>query len=210
MRRKQGGQQRVIMTIMNDRNQKLSQKLDLSMILGQSRDDDRLMLEDQVLLAALDGSRPLDPDQRNVLQGSPITLLRFRHLALQARARKNGNAANDGNWQQSGGMLRAADSGAVIVSLRTDDHYWTLDFVPDDDGWQFVLSLDVNAPFAGQLLETESWVRVVDGKQQLLLEGQLDADGECEVRWPVPHEPTRHLQQAGAMFRVELVRRRDS
>lgn len=198
------------MSIMNDRNQKLSQKLDLSIILNQSRDDDRLMLEDQVLLAALDGSRPLDPEQRTLLQQSPITLLRFRHLALQARARKGGNAANDDNWQQSGGMLRAADSAAVVLSLRTDDHYWTLDFVPEDDGWQLVLSLDGNAPFASQLLETENTVRVVDGKQQVLLEGQLDADGECEVRWPMDHEPVRHLQQAGALFRVELVRRKDS
>ncbi len=198
------------MSIMNDRNQKLAQKLDLSIILNQSRDDDRLMLEDQVLLAALDGSRPLDPDQRILLQQSPITLLRFRHLAQQARARKNGGAANDDNWQQSGGLLRAADSGALVLSLRTDDHYWSLDFVPEDNGWQLVLCLDENAPFASQLLDSEHCVRVVDGKQQVLLQGQLDADGECEARWPMPQEPVRHLQQAGAQFRVELVQRKDS
>ena len=194
------------MVIDNDMKQNLAQKLDLSLVLGRSRDDDRLMLEDQVLLAALDGSRPLLPEERDALQKSPLTLMRFRQLALQARARKSG-AANDEQWQRSLGMLRAAASGDVLLTLRSDDHYWKLDFVPDDDGWQFILALDANAPFANQLLQEPKWLRVLDGDNGLLLEGQLDADGECEVRWPLNTEPGRHLQQAGAKFRIELVNR---
>lgn len=192
------------MVIDNNMKQNLAQKLDLSLVLARSRDDDRLILEDQVLLAALDGSRPLAPDERDALQKSPVTLMRFRHLALQARARKNG-AANDEQWQKSSGMLRAAASNDALLTLRSDDHYWKLDFVADEDGWQFILALDASAPFASQLLQDSAWLRVLDGRSTLLLEGQLDADGECEVRWPLATEPGRHLQQSGASFRIELV-----
>lgn len=193
----------------NDDNMKqnLAQKLDLSLILGRSRDDDRLMLDDETILAALDGSRPLLVEEREALQRSPITLMRFRNLALQVRTRKSG-AANDEQWQRSHGMLRAAASGDIVLSLSSDDHYWKLDFVPEDEGWQFILSLDVNAPFANQLLSDDKLLRVLDGNDGLLLEGRLDADGECEVRWPHATEPGRHLQQAGARFRIELCRTR--
>lgn len=193
------------MATRNDMRQKLDQKLDLSRVLNLSRDDDGLMLEDHILIAALDGSRPLAPEEREALQKSPITLLRFRHLALQARARKNGVAANDAHWRNSTGMLRAADGGEfAMLSLRTDDHYWKLDFVPDEDGWQFILSLDVNAPFAARLMQEKVLLRVRDGAAGILLEGQLDEDGECEARWPLLTEPARHLQKAGAVFRIEL------
>ncbi len=192
------------MATQNEKQQSLNQRLDLSMILARSRDDDQLMLDDMVLVAALDGSRPLSPEERETLQKSPITLLRFRHLALQARARKNGSAANDAQWRSSKGMLRAADGGSLsLFSLRTDDDYWKLDFVPDEDGWQFILSLDVNAPFAAQVMQDKIWLHVRDGATGLLMEGQLDADGECEVRWPLPIEPALHFQQAGAIFRIE-------
>lgn len=55
-------------------------------LLARAAPGDRLMLADAVLLAALDGSRPLAPAERRALQASPLTLRRFRHLSLQRHA----------------------------------------------------------------------------------------------------------------------------
>jgi hypothetical protein len=43
---------------------------------------------------------------------------------------------------------------------------------------------------------------VLDGRGGILLEGVLDADGECEAGWPHAAAPFEHLQQAGATFTV--------
>lgn len=194
------------MVIQQDRNQKLAQKLDLSAILNRSRDDDRVMLDDHLLLAALDGSRPLNGDERELLQQSPQTLLRFRQLALQARARKNAGAANDAQWQSSMGCVRDSDEGSrpVLQRLKSDDQYWSLQFIADEVGWQLILSLSDAAPFAQQIKQAGSNVRLIDGAGAILLEGSLDIEGECEVRWPYFTEPELHLRQAGARFRIEL------
>jgi hypothetical protein len=194
------------MVIQQDRNQKLAQKLDLSVILNRSREDDRVMLDDHLLLAALDGSRPLNGDERQLLQQSPQTLLRFRQLALQARARKNAGVANDAQWQSSMGCLRETDAGPRQLSprLQSDDQYWSLQFVADEVGWQLILSLSDAAPFAHQIKQASSNVRLLDGAGAVLLEGALDIEGECEVRWPYFTEPELHLRQAGARFRIEL------
>lgn len=168
---------------------------------------DRLMLADAVLLAALDGSRPLAPAERRALQASPLTLRRFRHLALQRRAlaaRPAQSAANDAWWDGSAGMLRAAASAAVLEELATDDGYWTLHFVADGAGhWQLILQLDAQAPFAARLLRERPLLRVVDGGGAILLQGRLDADGECERTWPFELGPMAHLQLYGATFAIE-------
>ncbi|MRV72482.1 hypothetical protein GJ700_12255 [Duganella sp. FT92W] len=175
-------------------------------LLARAVPGDRLMLADAVLLAALDGSRPLAPAERRALQASPLTLRRFKHLALQRRnaATLRPSAANDDAWDGSAGMLRAAASAIALEELATDDGHWALHFVPDDaGGWQLILKLDAQAPFAGRLLRERPLLRVVDGGGAILLQGRLDADGECERPWPFDSAPVAHFQLYGATFAIE-------
>jgi hypothetical protein len=177
-------------------------------LLAHPAPGDRLMLADAVLLAALDGSRPLAPDERRALQASPLTLRRFKHLALQRHAAAAPQAAaNDAVWDGSAGMLRAAASAAELEELVTDDGYWALHFIPaDGGGWQLILRLDPQAPFAARLLRECPLLRVVDGGGAILLQGRLDADGECERPWPFDEAPMAHFHQHGATFAIEPCR----
>jgi hypothetical protein len=183
------------------------QKLQARLLLSRAVPGDRLMLADTVLQAALDGSRALTPNERMALQASPLTLRRFRQLSLQGRAApdRSRDAANDAAWRGSTGMLRAASSGEVLEELATDDGYWTLHFLPNQqgDGWQLILKLDGEAPFAARLLRELPMLRVVDGGGAILLQGRLDADGECERTWPFETPPMPHFQLYGASFSVE-------
>ena len=171
----------------------IDRKLRERLLMAPCVEGDRLMLGDAVLLAALDGSRALTAGERAALQGSPLTTRRLRTLALARRA-----AAIDA-WQGSSGMLRAADSGAQLVELATDDGYWRLHFVGD----RVILQLVPEAPFAARLLRDAALLRVVDGAGRQLLAGRLDADGECEAAWPFADAPAAHFQQHGAGFTVE-------
>jgi hypothetical protein len=158
--------------------------------------DDRLVLADATLRAALDGSRPLAPAELAALQASPLTLRRLRHLALERRQ------ALAPRWAGSAGMLRAADSGVAPARLVTDDGHWTLHFVPQGGRWQLILQLDPAAPFAASVLRAGPLLRVTDGGGATLLQGRLDADGECEAPWPHALAPAAHLQAHGAAFTV--------
>jgi hypothetical protein len=172
--------------------QRMEQRLRERLLLAPM-EGDRLMLDDATLQAALDGSRPLAAAELAALHASPLTLRRFRHLALARR-----NAA----WQASGGMLRAADSGAALAQLVTDDGNWSLHFVAQGGGWQVILRLDPAAPFAAALLREGPLLRVADGAGVTVLEGRLDADGECEAPWPFEEAPASHFQAHGAAFNV--------
>ena len=173
-------------------------------LLARPVPDDRLMLADTTLLAALDGSRALTPNERQALAASPLTLRRFRQLSLERRAAA-APAANDAQWCGSTGMLRAASSTASLEALVTDDNYWTLHFVPQDSGWQVILSLSAQAPFAARLLSEQPQLRVIDGGGAIVLQGRLDADGECERAWPFDTAPATHFHMYGAGFAVEPV-----
>ena len=175
-------------------------------LLTRAVPQDRLMLADATLLAALDGSRALTPNERKVLAASPLTLRRFRQLSLERRAAlAPAPAANDARWAGSTGMLRAASSAAVLETLVTDDKYWTLNFLPQDGGWQVILSLSAQAPFAARLLSEQPQLRVLDGGGAIVLQGRLDADGECERAWPFDTAPAPHFHLYGAGFAVEPV-----
>lgn len=175
-------------------------------LLGRAVAGDRLMLADATLLAALDGTRALTPNERQALSASPLTLRRFRQLSLErhASAQPHTNAAaNDPVWTGSRGMLRAAATATALESLVTDDGFWTLHFLPQDGGWQVILGLSVQAPFAARLLKEQPLLRVIDGGGAIVLQGHLDADGECECVWPFANDPAQHFQLYGAGFAVE-------
>jgi len=177
------------------------------LLLGRAVAGDRLMLADATLLAALDGSRVLTPNERQALSASPLTLRRFRQLSLerQAASAQSPQAANDPVWSGSSGMLRAAATATALESLATDDSCWTLHFLPQGEGWQVILGLSAEAPFAARLLREHAMVRVIDGGGAIILQGRLDADGECECSWPFVTPPARHFQMYGAGFAVEPV-----
>jgi hypothetical protein len=190
-------------------------KLQERLLLSRAAPDDRLMLADATLLAALDGSRVLTPNECLALQSSPLTLRRFRQLWIERGGRRSGvtaGAANDAAWLGSTGMLRAASCGDSLDELLTDDGHWTLHFLPHQQqdqggGWQLILKLDAAAPFAARLLAEQPLLRVVDGGGAILLQGRLDADGECERAWPFAAAPVAHFQLYGATFAVEPVAR---
>ncbi|MDQ1833000.1 hypothetical protein RBA09_19895 [Massilia sp. CCM 9029] len=183
-------------------NQEPDRKLIERLLLSRRVEGDRLMLGDAVLLAAISGTAPLSGAELAALRASPLTLRRFRQLAI---GRGGARAANDDAWSGSAGMLRAASDGADLARLLTDDGHWALHFVVQDDAWRLILSLDAAAPFAARLLREQPMLRVVDGGGAILLQGRLDADGEVECGWPFDGAPAPHFQQFGARFAVEPV-----
>ncbi|WP_307729768.1 hypothetical protein [Duganella sp. sic0402] len=190
---------------MNLPQDELDARLREQLLLSRAVPGDRLMLADATLLAALDGTRVLTPNERQALAASPLTLRRFRQLSLGRRASVLSPAANDPVWSGSSGMLRAASTSEALESLVTDDGCWTLHFLPQQDGWQVILSLSADAPFAARLLREQLLLRVIDGGGAIVLQGRLDTDGECERAWPFASAPGEHFQLYGAGFAVEPV-----
>lgn len=177
----------------------LELKLREQALLSRRVEGDALVIADGVLAACIAGERVLSDAERALLAASPLTIRRFRQLAIDARGR--GVAANDLSWHGSEGLLRAAASGGTLDRLSTDDGYWTLHFA----GGQAILQVAADAPFAPRLLASRTPVQVRDGNGALVLEGVLDADGECEAAWPFPDQPAGHFQAAGARFSVRPV-----
>lgn len=179
---------------------RLRRRIEEAALLERRVGGDRLVLADAVLAGALDGSRPLTAAERAALQASPLTLRRLRELALERRAATA--PANDSRWQGSQGMLRAASS-AGPAAPTSDDGWWTLHLLGQQAAWRLVLQLSSAAPFAARLLAARAPVRVLDGAGGVMLEGRLDADGECEAAWPFADPPAVHLQERGAVFSVQ-------
>lgn len=173
-------------------------KLQEQLLLARRADHDRLLLADSVLLAAIAGRRSLTAAERAALESSPLTLRRFRVLALEQRHA-------GGAWHGSHGMLRAAADGHPLAALATDDGHWTLHFVRNDGAWRVILALEASAPFAARLVREQPLLRVVDGGGAIILQGSLDADGECESAWPFDTAPVLHFHEFGARFAVEPV-----
>lgn len=188
----------------NDVNtrERIDQKLMERLLLARRVEGDRLMLDDAVMLAALDGRRHLTAGERAALAASPVTLRRFRVLSTGRRNRAQ--AANDG-WDGSSGLLRSASDGAPLAALRTDDGVWSLHFVGQHGAWRVILAVDAGAPFAARLVREQTALRVLDGGGAIILQGSLDADGECESAWPFDTDPAAHLHEYGAGFAVEPV-----
>lgn len=179
----------------------LERKLRERLLLARRVEGDRLVLADAVLLAALDGSRALSANERAALEASPLTTRRLRQLAIERRAARV--APKEVAWSGSRGMLRAADSGAALARLVTDDGYWTLHFGGAQGDWVVILQLSASAPFAPRLMRERPLLRVLDGAGAIVLQGRLDADGECEGAWHFDSAPAAHLQRFGATFVVE-------
>ena len=178
-------------------SEQAERKLQQQVLLGRRVEGDRLMLADEVLQAALAGTRHLTAGERAALQASPLTLRRMRTLSQ--------SAAPERSWRGSRGMLRAAAGTAAPDTIRTDDGCWTLHFVAHDGAWRIILALDAGAAFAQQLLQSAPLLRVVDGAGHTVLQGSLDADGEYEAGWPFEAAPAVHFQQHGAGFAVQPV-----
>jgi hypothetical protein len=190
---------------LNSPHDDLDARLHERLLLSRAVPGDRLMLADATMLAALDGTRALTPNERQALSASPLTLRRFRQLSLERRAAAQPLAANDALWTGSIGMLRAASTAEALEELVTDDGCWTLHFLPQDGGWQVILSLSADAPFAARVLREQPQLRVIDGGGAIVLQGRLDGDGECERAWPFAIAPGSHFQLYGAGFAVEPV-----
>lgn len=170
-------------------------------LLSRRVEGDSLVLSDDILAACIAGDRELTTGERALLAASPLTLRRFRQLSIDAR--EASRAANDAHWRGSEGMLRAAASSAALERLATDDGYWTLHFAGEGGRCQVILQVAADAPFAAQLLASRALVRVLDANGALVLEGAIDADGECEAAWPFATPPAAHFQAAGARFFVK-------
>ncbi len=177
-------------------------KLQEQLLLTRRVEGDRLMLADATLRAALDGSRALTAAERTALIDSPLTMRRFRALALERR--RAALLANDA-WSGSHGMLRAASGGQPLAALATDDGHWTLHFLEQGGAWRVILALASNAPFAARLVREQAMLRVLDGGGAVILQGCLDPDGECESAWPFEDAPDPHFHAFGARFAVEPV-----
>jgi hypothetical protein len=173
----------------------IERKLQDKLLSGARKEGDRLMLADDIIGAALDGTRALTAGERAALVQSPLTMRRFRQLALDRQA-----------WSGSHGMLRAAATSDAVMALVSDDGCWSLHFIEQDGRWQVILKLDAEAPIATRLMREHPMLRVVDGGGAIILQGRLDSDGECECAWPFASEPAEHLQQHGASFAVEPVK----
>ncbi|WP_036166371.1 hypothetical protein [Massilia sp. 9096] len=184
---------------MNNDSDIQARRLQEAALLARRVEGDRLMLADAVLAGALDGSRPLTSGERAALQASPLTQRRLRHLALARRAR---DATQATPWRGSRGLLRAASTLDMAAPV-SDDGWWTLHLLGEQGAWRLVLQLSGGAPFAAGLLAARASVRVRDGAGQVMLEGRLDLDGECEAAWPFADPPALHLQERGALFTVE-------
>jgi hypothetical protein len=187
-------------------NTPLNRALLSALLLGRPVPNDQQRLSDAVMNAALEGSHVLTGEERRALQGSPLTLRRFRHLSLARRKAhtRPTTATNDATWDCSLGLLLAADSGHDLNLLVTEDRCWSLHFVDAGLGrWSVVLALDPDAPFAAPLIESGRAVVVRDGNGQAIACGPLDVDGELEANWPFAEPPARHLPACGGGFSVE-------
>jgi hypothetical protein len=182
----------------NDLKTSLDRKLREQVLMARRVEGDRLTLADATIVAALDGSRPLTTNEREALAQSPLTMRRLRQLSIDRNAQSKA-------WNGSAGMLRAASTEAALDELVTDDGHWTLHFVAQAGAWQVILKLAADAPFAPRLMREQPMLRVVDGGGAIILQGRLDADGECENAWPFETAPAPHFQQFGARFAVEPV-----
>ena len=196
----------------------------LAALMQRYQSDDWLQLSDAVLRAALDGSTPLSRTEWQAVLNSPLTLRRMQMLEAErcaaqatppipakttAPAAPATTAANDGQWQCSQGLLRAADSGAETSTLNTEDGWWSLTFPRTHGGWKMVLRLAHSAPFASlfapdtHAMQAGHEVAVVDGTGRTLLQGMIDDENELYGRWPMTEAPLAVLKAAGG-FQVML------
>lgn len=178
----------------------------LERIFLHPREDDDLVLDDATLLAALEDRHPLSNEQWQAMMASPLTLRRFRILTHRRQARTD--AANDIAWSASEGLRLAADTGDEVDVLRTQDGFWSLHFLKedeaDDGGWLVVLKLDTAAPYANDLLTHQSKLEAVIGDGASVLTGQLDGSLEIEAPWPFAETPLERLRRAGGRFVVRM------
>lgn len=75
--------------------------------------------------------------------------------------------------------------------------WWSLIFLLEDGGYQMILKLNNQAPFFEEVICRKIKVSLHDGAGQLLLEGELDEDGELEKTWSLSVNPYDHFLTTG-------------
>lgn len=191
----------------------------LQALMRQFKRDDWLVLNDQALLAALEGAQPLSRVEWAGLLESPLTLKRM--AALEAMRRQGAGvgdfplriaaeAANDDLYAAELTLL-AADSGEQEVSLNSPDGWWQLTCPATHGGWKMRLELAEGAPFVGLLEEevgqgiSQRAVAVLDGRGRTLMLGVLNDDRLLWGDWPLAESPRDALAPANGRFQVRIV-----
>lgn len=182
----------------------LIKKIAVQGLLDSFKAGDTLVLGDDVLQAAIERTHPLNRSEYAALLNSPLTLRRLHSLVAKMQQQGQApTAANDAYWSGSQCILRAADSGATAPSLTTADGWWLLAFLPSQDGYQMVLKLDKEAPFANHVINAGVELLVCDGQGKVVLTGILDEDGELEARWTFNDQPYAYFVAAGGTITVQ-------
>lgn len=189
-------------------------------------------LDDDTLLAALDCTRALRPEEMDALMASPLTLRRLFHLAearkrVQARQRtpdRSAVAANDayGHWLAHGsrGVRRAAASGDDALPVwRSDDRLWSVTFERTEGGeTRIVLRLELlslvsdspdsdAARCAQNIADSACVLEVADRDDRVLITGVLDEALELRAPWPDDlGTPGAHLARVAGQLTVRAWR----
>lgn len=169
---------------------------------------DRMVLSDDVMEAALEGRKCLQPTQWQALLSSPLTLCRLRYLegcrlaALSRHGRVN--EVDDGRVSRY--ELLAATSTETDISLYSPDGRWALHALTTRTVTRLLLQLlpqaeDGIASTASRPVPGDE-VAVLDGAGFTLLMGRLDADGELEQVWNQPLDLQSRLVRYGRSWSV--------
>jgi hypothetical protein len=110
-------------------------------------------------------------------------------------------------WRHSHCILRAAASATPASQVQSEDGWWRVGFSKAAHGWQIILKLDLEAPFAALALDQALVWQVRDGQGQVLLQGELDEAGELEARWPFADAPAVLLAAAGGKIDISSLQR---
>lgn len=178
------------------------------LLMKRRKFDDRLVLPDDLLEAAMDGRASLSPLQLDALLDSPLTLRRY--AVLQAMRAERSLAANDeAFWQGSCILRRAADGGGARsrVDHLSENGHWQLSFQPmGQTGWLLSLTLlhPERAPAA--LSAGLQAVELVDGCGKVWCSGPLDPDADegpgIDMAWEGEGTPEQRFMASGARFDV--------
>jgi hypothetical protein len=193
---------------MTDKNfARLAAVLTQRTLFRRFKPGDWVVLEDEALMGALNGTEPLMEDELRAVLDSPLTLRRarvlFEHMVAQ-RNRRDTAANDDDFWQGSVGYLRAAESDVKAETLRSENKVWSLGFLAEREGWRVVLKADLlDHPRVLALIDAGVELRVTSANGAEVLRGTLDESGELEGGWLFDADPYPWFMAQGGSFKVQ-------